>query len=126
MMELERKHFSEYPRESLKVLLDEKIASKTTQMTDINLYGEDGVRLHGMKAADLTTLYSLRYILVDHEGFKPWVIRKSLKRVIDLKDFEDYTAKLITWLCASPPYDSLGKAVHIHQIIRNLTTMELV
>lgn len=126
MMELDKKLFSEYPREAMKRLFDEKIEKKTRQMTDVRLFDDDkGIRDHAMRSADLVCLIALRYILADNEGYKPWLVRKSLDRVVDLKEFPDYTDKLVRWLQASPPYDTLGKAVYIHQIIRNLTTMEL-
>lgn len=128
MVKLERAWFSQSPRNDLRDFLDEQARLTAVNMHNFHNYnGEDGEIAYALSSigATLTGLQTVRYLAVDPDTTKTWITRQRVSHPLEVAAFTNYCDTIVMWLISQQPPKHLAALVHIQELLRFFTTMEI-
>ena len=121
------KWFNQPKRHDLAKFVQDELNDANSKLVDYSLYTQpnDEVTYRmSVLGAWVTVLHFINYLAVDPTIRKPWIVRKSIKQPLELKQFREYIGEVVGWLNGQPPNPNYSALVHTQSIINFLTIME--
>lgn len=129
MLELKGEWFADNSRKRIATEIEQQGSKRLDLLTSysvVNQGDDDFIHNVNLVMADLTTLTALSYLLVDSSGKRPWIVRKSIKAVLDLEESLAYIDELKTWLITQLPSKNRSLLIQTQTIVKNLTEIKYV
>lgn len=127
MLTFNPKDFNTADRSNIRAQIEHAAAAKLKQLLTVNAASTDDDTFHNQNVliADLLVITALNHLLLDPTHNRPWIVRQSPKRPLDVPALQEYTRETLDWLLKQPPSTNRAMLIQQQVILRNLNNIGL-
>lgn len=125
---LDEKWFNEYPKESLIKWVKKAEDKYHSALMNESYIGQDKdqyLYTSAALSAEVLITATVKYLLIDINNIKPWIVRKSIKQTMNVIEFKQFVEDILNLLLKRPPALNYTVLVQHQALVRILKTMEI-